>query len=149
MEGEILRDWRHAAEGANWFTRQRWLAQYALVVALFNVFALPKKSGFRRSFAFAGESMDRGYSVLVFPEGKRTEDGQMNSFMTGTGVLASDLGAPVIPVKIDGLFELKRRRQYFARSGQVTVRFGEPARFTDKDEPAEITRELERRVATL
>ena len=149
MEGEILRDWRHAAEGANWFTRQRWLAQYALVVALFNVFPLPKKSGFRRSFAFAGESMDRGYSVLVFPEGKRTEDGQMNSFMAGTGVLASDLGAPVVPVKIDGLFDLKRRRQYFARSGQVTVRFGEPARFTDKDEPAEITRELERRVATL
>jgi long-chain acyl-CoA synthetase len=93
--------------------------------------------------------MDRGYSVLVFPEGKRTEDGRMNPFMAGIGLLVANLHAPVVPVRIDGLFELKQRGQYLALPGQVSVTFGEPVRFADGEEPAQITRELERRVATL
>ena len=149
MEGEILRDFRYPPEELPFFTRARSLVQYALIVMLFNVFPLPKQSGFRRSFAFAGESMDRGYSVLVFPEGKRTEDGQMNPFMAGIGLLVANLHAPVIPVRIDGLFELKQRKQYLALPGQVRVTFGEPVRFAECEEPAQITRELERRVATL
>ncbi|HKG20669.1 MAG TPA: AMP-binding protein, partial [Blastocatellia bacterium] len=72
MEGERLRDWRRPARGTRPMTRLRLLAQYGLVVSLMNVFPLPQKSGFRRSFAFAGESADRGYSLLVFPEGSRT-----------------------------------------------------------------------------
>ncbi|MDQ3253122.1 MAG: AMP-binding protein [Acidobacteriota bacterium] len=149
MDGELLRDWRHAPPGTAWFTRLRFLVQYALVVSFFNVFPLPKQSGFRRSFTYAGESMDRGYHLLVFPEGKRTEDGQMNRFMTGAGLLAKNLDAPVVPVKLMGLFELKRRRRYFAPAGQVAVTFGAPVRFVAKEEPAHITRELEQCVAAL
>ena len=149
MEGEILRDFRYPPEELPLLTRARWRVQYALIVTLFNVFPLPKQSGFRRSFAFAGESMDRGYSVLVFPEGKRTEDGQMNPFMPGIGLLVANLHAPVVPVRIDGLFELKQRKQYLALPQQVSVTFGEPVRFAECEEPAQITRELERRVATL
>jgi long-chain acyl-CoA synthetase len=77
MEGEVLRGWRHPPARTNWFNRFIGLGKYLLVVELFNVFPLPQKSGFRRSFDFAGESMDRGYSVLVFPEGARTQDGKM------------------------------------------------------------------------
>ena len=149
MEGEILRDWRYPPASTGWFTRLRWLVQYALVVTLFNIFPLPKKSGFRRSFAFAGEAMDRGYSVLVFPEGKRTEDGRMNPFMAGTGLLATNLNAPVVPIRLDGLFELKQQRRYFARPGQVSVTFGEPISFAVGKEPAHIAKELETSVATL
>jgi long-chain acyl-CoA synthetase len=149
MEGEILRDFRYPPEESGRLTRARLLIQYALIVTLFNAFPLPKKSGFRRSFAFAGESMDSGHSILVFPEGKRTEDGRMNPFMAGTGLLVADLHAPVVPVKIGGLFELKARRQYFARPRQVSVTFGEPVHFAAAEEPARITRELERRVAAL
>jgi long-chain acyl-CoA synthetase len=149
MEGEILRDFRYPPAEMSALARARMVAQYVLIVTLFNVFPLPKKSGFRRSFAFAGEAMDSGHSILVFPEGKRTDDGQMNPFMAGTGLLVADLHAPVVPVRIEGLFELKRRRQYFARRGQVSVTFGEPVRFADEEDPARITIELERRVAAL
>jgi long-chain acyl-CoA synthetase len=149
MEGEILRDFRHPPAELHWLTRARLRVQYFLIVTLFNVFPLPKKSGFRRSFAFAGESMDRGYSILVFPEGMRSEDGQMNSFMAGTGVLVANLQSRVVPVRIGGLYELKRRGRHFAWPGQVSVTFGEAVRFDQSVDAAQIARELERRVRLL
>ncbi len=149
MEGELLRDWRRGRAGANWFARASGLAQYALVVAFFNVFPLPKRSGFRRSFAYAGESADGGLSLLVFPEGRRTDDGRMRQFMSGTGLLAAGLDVAVVPVKLDGLFQLKREARYFARPGELTIRIGEPILY-GRDTPAsEITADLERRVAGL
>jgi long-chain acyl-CoA synthetase len=151
MEGELLRDWRHPPEEINLLTRLRWRAQYVLINLFFHVFPLPKQSGFRQSFAYAGECVDRGESVLVFPEGVRAPRGQMHtgSFKAGIGLLAKELNVPVVPVKLDGLYELKRRKQYFAASGEVRVIFGEPINFDLKMNAAEITRELERRVADL
>ncbi|MEW6207277.1 MAG: AMP-binding protein [Acidobacteriota bacterium] len=149
MEGERLRDWRRPPASMNWFARLWLPVQYGLVVALFNVFPLPQRSGFRRSFAYAGEAVDRGSSVLVFPEGRTTEDGRMNRFMSGTGLLASNLDIAVVPIKIEGLFELKQRRKYFSRSGAVKIIFGEPVRFDRDRDPAEITAELQSRVAGL
>lgn len=148
MEGERLRAFRHPT-GAKLFTRWRLKIQYALLVALFNVFPLPQHSGFRRSFAYLGETMDRGFSVLVFPEGRRTEDGRMAHFKSGIGLLATSIDAPIVPVRIDGLFELKQRRQYFTRPGRITVTFGEPVRFAADDDPARIALELETRVSQL
>lgn len=149
MEAEKLWAWRHPGKGTGLFARFIGLIQYALVVALFNVFPLPQKSGFRKSFAFAGESMDRGYSVLVFPEGRRTPDGEMHKFMEGIGVLAKQLGVKVVPVRIDGLYELKQRRKYFARTDEVMVTIGEPLSFKGEDDPAAITRRLEQSVSSL
>jgi len=149
MEGEVLRGWRHSTKERGSFARLIELAEYLLVVSLFNVFPLPQKSGFRRSFAFAGESMDRGHSLLVFPEGARTPDGEMKPFMDGIGLLAKNLSAPIIPVRIDGLYQLKKQRKHFARRGQIRITIGEPAVFSASDEAEIITRELERRVARL
>ena len=73
MDGELLETMRKPPEGAGLFMRLFLPTQYYLIVALFNVFPLPQRSGFRKSFAFAGELVDRGYSVLVFPEGARTK----------------------------------------------------------------------------
>ena len=149
MEGERLRGYRHPPASANWFTRIKLRVQYILIVTLFNVFPLPQKSGFRRSFAYAGESADRGYSLLVFPEGRTTDDGLMRHFMGGIGLLASDLSLPVVPIKIDGLFELKQKKKYFSRPGTVTITFGEPVIFAPGTDPSDITKDLESRVASL
>lgn len=151
MEGERLRGWLYPPAGTSLFVRLRWLAQYLLVVTFFHVFPLPKLSGFRRSFAYAGECVDRGESVLVFPEGERAPRGQMqmSSFKTGVGLLVKELNVRVVPVKLQGLYELKRRRQYFAAPGMVTVVFGAPVKFDPHAKPSEIVEELERRVAAL
>jgi long-chain acyl-CoA synthetase len=147
MEGELLRDWIHPPAGTDLFTRLRWLAQYFLVNLFFHVFPLPKQSGFRRSFAYAGECVDRGESVLVFPEGKRAPRGQMHMghFKPGTGMLAKALNVPVVPVKLEGLYELKRRQQYFADPGMVRVAIGAPVTLDRDASPASIAQELEGR----
>ena len=150
MEGELLRNWLHAPQGTPLPLRLRWLAQYFLVNLFFHVFPLPKKSGFRRSFAYAGACVDRGESVLVFPEGRRAPRGQMHMdpFKAGIGILAHELNIPVVPVKLEGLYELKRRQQYFADPGMVRVIFGEPLTFTPDITPTTIAQELERRFNT-
>jgi long-chain acyl-CoA synthetase len=149
MEGERLREWLHPRGSTGMFMRLRMIVEYILVTTFFHVFPLPKKSGFRRSFAYAGESVERGFSVLVFPEGRRAPRGQMHlsRFKSGIGLLASELQIPVVPVRLEGLYELKRRRQYFATKGMVSVKFGKPIRFERSCEPAAIVEELERRMS--
>src|SRR5205085_2011719 len=83
---------------------------------------LPREGGFRRSFAYAGEAVDRGYSVLVFPEGRHTTDGNMNPFRAGIGLLAQNLGIPVLPMRIDGLYEIKQAGKKFAAPYKISVR---------------------------
>ena len=147
QEGERLRWWRRAPAGVPFLKRLRWRVQYFLVVVIFNTFSLPKASGFRRSFGYAGESVDRGYNLLVFPEGLRAESLGLNPFRPGIGVLASQLGIPVVPVRIDGLIELKLSgRRGFTSPRRVTIRLGEPVTYTSDADPAAITADLERRV---
>lgn len=149
MAGERLRAFRQRREGSNRLSRLFDPIKYLLVVTVFNVFPLPQKSGFRRSFAYAGEAVDSGYSVLVFPEGRTTDDGQMKPFMSGIGLLTENLGLPVVPIKIEGLFDLAKQRRYFSRPGTVTVAFGEAIQFQPDAEAAQITAELENRVRAL
>ena len=149
MAGERLRSIRQRREGSNWFSRLFDPIKYLLVVTVFNVFPLPQKSGFRRSFSYAGEAADRGFSVLVFPEGRTTDDGQMKPFMSGIGLLTENLNLPVVPIKIEGLFNLTKQRRYFSRPGTVTVTFGEPVQFPPDTETSTITSHLERLVRAL
>jgi long-chain acyl-CoA synthetase len=149
MDGEQLLKRRHPSPRSGVFGRMFNLLQYVLVIFFFNVFSMPQKSGFRRSFTFAGELMDRGYSILVFPEGQRTEDGQMNHFRLGTGLLISKLGAPVIPMRIEGLWELKQAKKRFAKSGEISVVIGEPVHYSPDDEAEQIANDLEERVKAL
>ena len=149
MIGERLRAMRHPPPEVGWFRRRVDQVSYALVVALFNVFPLPQKTGFRESFAHAGESVDRGYSVLVFPEGRRTPDGRLGPFQLGVGLLATRLGVPVIPVQIDGLYELRAAGRRTARPRQVKVTIGAPMKVELDADPAWVSRDLEQRIRDL
>jgi len=149
QDGELLREWLHPPKETGLFTRLLHLLQYISVVLFFNVFSMPQKSGFRRSFRFAGEMMDRGYNLMVFPEGQRTRHGAMNPFMSGTGLLIRELDARVVPIRIDGLWELKRTNRHFALPGEVSVTVGEPIHYSNQDEPGQIARDLARRVKAL
>jgi long-chain acyl-CoA synthetase len=151
MGGETLQNMRRPP--TDWFFAKRWAYQlgYWLVIALFNVFPLPRHSGFRESFRFAGESADRGYSVLVFPEGEVTnsETGEMAPFQGGIGLLAENLRLPVVPVRLDGVWQMKREHRRLAHFGEITVRIGAPVTFPPGTPADEIARRLESLVRAL
>jgi long-chain acyl-CoA synthetase len=147
--GEALEGLRTPGAGRSFsgkaFDRVKW----GLGVSLLNLFPLPREAGFRQSFAYAGRAADRGYSVLVFPEGRYTLDGKMNSFRAGIGLLTRNLNIPVLPMRIDGLFELKQAGRKFAWPGTIQVRIGRPMRFAEGSAPEQIARELQRAVEVL
>jgi long-chain acyl-CoA synthetase len=151
MGGESLQRMRRPPR--DWFFAIRWAYQlgYALVIAFFNVFPLPQFSGFRESFRYAGESVDRGYSVLVFPEGEvnNTETGAMAPFQSGIGVLAQNLRIPILPMRLDGVWQMKREHRRLARQGEITVRIGAPITFPPDTPPDEIARLLAKVVQSL
>ena len=151
MGGESLQRMRRPPRG--WFFTKRWAywLGYWLVTALFNVFPLPQFSGFRESFRFAGESVDRGHSLLIFPEGEvnNSEDGRMAPFQSGIGLLAENLGIPIVPIRLDGVWQMKRERRRLAHIGEITVRIGKPVTFAPGISPDEIARQLETMVKAL
>jgi 1-acyl-sn-glycerol-3-phosphate acyltransferase len=55
----------------------------------------------------------------------------------------------VVPIRIDGLFEVKESGKKFARPGQIQVRIGLPVRYTQDAKPEEIAADLARLVAGL
>ncbi|HWZ77005.1 MAG TPA: AMP-binding protein [Candidatus Sulfotelmatobacter sp.] len=147
--GETLEALRSPSSDRNWFLRVYDRVQWILGVSLLNLFPLPREAGFRRSFAYAGEAVDRGYSILVFPEGRHTTDGKLHPFRTGVGLLAENLGIPVLPMRIDGLFEYKKAGKKFAPPWKISVRIGNPVKFSEGMNAAAIAAELQERVAAL
>lgn len=147
--GEAIEALRSPAPGRPFYRRIYDRIQWTLGVALLNLFPLPRQSGFRKSFAYAGEAVDRGYSVLVFPEGKHTIDGKIQPFRSGVGLLANNLHVPVLPMRIDGLFEIKQAGRKYAAPGKISVRIGKPMQFAPDTDPEEIARVLQAAVENL
>jgi long-chain acyl-CoA synthetase len=147
--GEALEALHSPATGRGFFRGMYDRMGWMLGVALLNLFPLPREAGFRQSFAYAGEAMDRGYSVLVFPEGRYTVDGKIDSFRVGIGLLANNLGVPVLPMRIAGLFELKQAGKKFALPGKIQVRIGKPVSFAERSDPADVARQLQSAVEGL
>jgi long-chain acyl-CoA synthetase len=149
MLGEMLEDFRHFRDPDTHRFMLFGPAAYWLVTALYNVFPLPRRRGFQRSFAHAGKAMDRGYNVLVFPEGTRSAAGQLAPFRPGIGLLVKQTRAPVLPVAIVGLGELKATSQSWFRSGKIEIRVGNVMRFEPTESEAAITETLHARVVDL
>ena len=147
--GEDLERLRSPAANRGWFGGAYDRLQWVLGVALLNLFPLPRESGFRKSFSYAGEAVDRGYSILVFPEGRHSKDGTVSEFRSGVGLLANNLRVPVLPMRIDGLFAIKKAGKKSAARGKIQVRIGKPVQFARDSDPEEIARALQDAVEKL
>jgi len=117
--------------------RAAWLTNslnYYLASLFFNAFPLPQReAGARQTLRYIGEVIEDGFSVLIFPEGYRTDTGAIDRFRPGIGMIASRLGVPVVPVRIVGLDKVLHHTWRMARPGQVRVAFGAPMRLTGED----------------
>jgi len=149
MSGEMLEDFRHARNMQPWWLNPLGPPAWLLITALFNAFPLPRQRDFQRSFAHIGEALDRGFHVIVFPEGTRSPEGALASFRPGIGLLTRQSYAPVLPVALRGLGELKARRYRWFRSGMLEVRVGQSMRFAATEPENVITATLHSEVDKL
>jgi long-chain acyl-CoA synthetase len=146
MSAEMLLDFRHGRNQRNWFLDLLGPIAYLLMTGLFNVFPLPRATGFRRSFEYAGRAVDRGYSVLVFPEGHRSEDGTPQPFKGGAGLLWKELRTAALPVRLSGLGEIKARKSRWFRTGTIVVSVGEALASDPAQSPVDLTERLRQAV---
>jgi 1-acyl-sn-glycerol-3-phosphate acyltransferase len=69
------------------------------------------------------DRLDKGYTVIIFPEGTRSEPGSKNRYKGGGALLAVETGTPVLPVALNS-GEFWGRNALFKTSGTVTVSVG-------------------------
>ncbi len=135
--------WRRAAEAMGF---------YLLVNLFINASPLSRTHGFRQVLENTGGLLDRGWSVLIYPEGRVTTDGSIKRFEFGIGVIALDMKVPVIPVRVKGLFNILRNGVlpwgHLPKWPLIKVSFGRPLKFKKKSYQ-EATAVIERKVRSL
>ena len=100
----------------------------------FNAFPLPQReAGARQTLRYIGELLGEKTSVLIFPEGHRSETGEIHAFRPGIGMIASRLDATVVPVRLVGVDKVLHVGWRMARPGRVRVIFGAPMRLTGEN----------------
>jgi 1-acyl-sn-glycerol-3-phosphate acyltransferase len=67
---------------------------------------------------------NEGFSILTFPEGGRTLDGKVHTFKRGVFIMARDAGYPVVPIAVEGNFEVNQKGSKMFRPGKINVHVG-------------------------
>jgi long-chain acyl-CoA synthetase len=107
---------------------------YWLAALFSNGFPLPQtEAGARQSLRYLGELVSDNWSVLFFPEGERTEAGEIKPFQPGIGLIAGRLGVPVVPVRLRGVEKVLHRHARWPRPGRVEIVFGAPLHLEGED----------------
>ena len=102
------------------------------------------------------ECLNNGYSLIVFPEGARTRNGKMLPFKNGAAQLSIDSNKPIIPVRIDGGYDIFPRKKKIPhvfnfkewRKFSLKITFGEPI-YPNSKSPQEITNYLSSAITAL
>lgn len=134
-----------AADDRLWKGRDRYQGFLAQLVV--NGYPFAKGSGAARtSLAATADLLDRGWSVIVAPEGEPELEGELLPLLPGTGLMAVELGVPVVPFKLDGYYELFPKYPEFPylpnQRGPVCVCVGAPLRFPRDADYQKATQEV-------
>jgi long-chain acyl-CoA synthetase len=122
---------------------------YYLAAFFFNAFPLPQReAGARQTLRYIGEITADGFSVLIFPEGVRSQTGDMTTFLGGIGMIGSRLSLPIVPVRVDGVHQILHVKDKMARPGRVRIAFGAPMQLKG-DDYAALAKRVEDRVRAL
>jgi long-chain acyl-CoA synthetase len=122
-----------------------------LAAVLGNAFPMAREGAVRRSLDLLGARLDRGFNVLIYPEGKLTVDGPLQDFKSGTGLVAIHGAIPVVPMRL----KVRRHSRIDADTpgttwrGDVEVVFGAPLRFPIDADPNQATAEIRAAVEAL
>ncbi len=110
---------------ADYFFDARWRA--AVTAVVFNAFPVERR-GSRKLRSLAPILLDRGWSLLLFPEGTRSEDGWMGSMRLGAAQLCVSRNIACVPIVLRGTYAAMPRGRNWPVPGRprVAVRYGTP-----------------------
>jgi 1-acyl-sn-glycerol-3-phosphate acyltransferase len=115
----------------------------------YNAFPIERRGGGAATLAYPLALLERGWSVLIYPEGTRSTTGEMAAFHHGVSLLALQARVPVIPVYTQGLPAVMPKGQRTPRPAPVRVRVGAPIWLTDVASVPEGTTRLEQAMHAL
>ena len=115
-----------AAAADVWFDGSPWGPATELALG-----AIPfgRASDIRASLERVADLVNDGFSVIIFPEGKRSADGRTGPMREGIGLLATSLRVPVVPAYIEGAHEILPKGAWLPRhrgASGIHIRFGAP-----------------------
>jgi len=82
-----------------------------------------RPSDLKRMWRLTQDAIDRGTSLIIFPEGKRTRDGHVGEFQDGGFRVAQQLGIPIVPISLVGSYQHHRTGHWMLWPEQITVVF--------------------------
>jgi long-chain acyl-CoA synthetase len=116
-----------------------------------NAFPVNREGAARRSLELLGARLDRGFSILIYPEGKMTVDGPLQPFKTGTGLVAILGAVPVVPMrlKVHQHSRIDMKAPGVPWRGDLELIFGKPLRFGPDADPTDATEQVRAAVEAL
>ncbi len=132
-----------AAAASDYFFNPDEKLRHLLMAGQLRLFPLDRRSDPRGYFATVAMLLDRGDSVLLFPEGTRSRNGELGRFHPSVGKLVKTMGAPVIPVCLFGTHEVWPASEKRPGSGRMAVKLHPPISFPRSFTPYEIRDRLE------
>src|SRR5262249_20316944 len=111
------------AAAADYFYRNKFVG--AFVSAMLNTFPFDRQHP-RQGLVYGKEILRSGKSLLIFPEGTRAKPADHLNFKRGFAALACQLGLPVVPIHIDGSYEMMPKGTHFPRRASIHISFGKP-----------------------
>jgi 1-acyl-sn-glycerol-3-phosphate acyltransferase len=128
--------------------RGSWL--YRWLTSKIRVVDVKRGEGDRGALRAIQEALERGEAVLMFPEGTRTQTGELQPFRGGVGMLVRATGVPVFPLYIEGTFAAWPKGKTLPRLfRRVRVRYGIPLHFDAGTSRDEITARVEAAIRDL
>ncbi len=98
---------------------------YALTI-VFNIYPWPQNKGFRKSLKYTGSLIDKGWNILIYPEGERSKTGEFLEFKQGIGIVAVETKIPVIPIRVHGTRNSLPRGKNWPTFGRSKIKIGKP-----------------------
>jgi len=123
-----------------------------------NSVSLERRGDFASGLRMLDAVLREGRPIILFPEGKRSADGEMVEFKEGAAMLAIRNGAPIVPVYIEGADEVMPKGRTWPGTGEIRVSFGKAifpeqlageAREPKREAYARMMEELRRRISAM
>jgi 1-acyl-sn-glycerol-3-phosphate acyltransferase len=94
--------------------------------SVLNAFPVRQGHGDIRAVKETIQRLREGHLMNIYPEGSRTEDGEIAPLQGGVGLIVERAGVSVVPAVIVGAFEAWPMQRKFPRRGSVRIQFGPP-----------------------